>query len=233
MGGAHRLALAAAQAVLDAVGNVTNVRLLHDQRLMAHQPEAGGVGVGQISRESRVAQQLAFVEPAFGVYTQLVVREGLQFGFGQKVQLGDADAVLAGDDAVERARQHHDAGDGAVRSLQHVVVVTVDGEVGMHIAVTRMHMQRHPDAAFEHPGMNGAALIQDGLKSRAIENCLQRQAQLGFPAGAQGVVLQLCKQGLDLIEPAAPQAAHFPHQAKRLRHAVFEQLSRRNFIGVV
>ena len=103
----------------------------------------------------------------------------------------------------------------------------------MYIAIPGVHVQRDPDAAFEHPGMNGGALIQDGLERRAIENCLQRHAQLRFPAGAQGVVLQLCKQGLDLIEPAAPQAADFPHQAKRLRHAVFEQLSRRNFIGVV
>ena len=95
MGGAHRFALAAAQAILDAVGNVANVGLLHDQRFMTHQPEAGGVSVGQISRKGCIAQQLALVETALGVDTQLVVGEGLQFGFGQKVELGDTDAVLA------------------------------------------------------------------------------------------------------------------------------------------
>ena len=77
VGGAHRFALAAAQAVLDAVGNITNVRLLHDQRLMAHQPEAGCVGIGQISREGGVAQQLALVEAALGVHSVFVVGKRL------------------------------------------------------------------------------------------------------------------------------------------------------------
>ena len=39
--GADRLALAAAQAVLDRIGNGADVALLHDQRLMAHQPKLG------------------------------------------------------------------------------------------------------------------------------------------------------------------------------------------------
>jgi hypothetical protein len=50
VGGAHRLALAAAQAVLDAVGNGADVALLHDQRLVPHQAEAGRVGIGQIGQ---------------------------------------------------------------------------------------------------------------------------------------------------------------------------------------
>ena len=45
---AHRLALAATQAVLHRVGDGADVALLHDQRLVAHEPEAGGVGVGQV-----------------------------------------------------------------------------------------------------------------------------------------------------------------------------------------
>src|SRR5688572_32708554 len=40
VGGAGRLALAAAQAVLDRVGDLADVALLHDQRLVAHQAEA-------------------------------------------------------------------------------------------------------------------------------------------------------------------------------------------------
>jgi hypothetical protein len=41
VGRAHRLALAAAQAVLDVVGDLADGGLLHDQRLVAHQVEAG------------------------------------------------------------------------------------------------------------------------------------------------------------------------------------------------
>ena len=48
MGGAHRFALAAAQAVLDRTGNRANVALLHDQRLVSHQTKARGVGIGQV-----------------------------------------------------------------------------------------------------------------------------------------------------------------------------------------
>ena len=50
MGRADRLALAATQAVLDAAGNGADIALLHDQRLVPHQPEAGRVGIGQVRR---------------------------------------------------------------------------------------------------------------------------------------------------------------------------------------
>ena len=75
VGGAHRLALAAAQAVLDRVGDRADVALLHDQRLVAHQAEARRVGVRQVGRahvvaqprQRAAAQQLALVEAALGV----------------------------------------------------------------------------------------------------------------------------------------------------------------------
>ena len=95
MRGTHRFAFAATQAVFDAAGNRANVRLLHDQRLVSHQAKARRVGIGQIGRQSGVAQQLAFVETAFRVNPFFVVGEGLQLGFGQEIQLGDANAVLA------------------------------------------------------------------------------------------------------------------------------------------
>ena len=53
---AHRLALAAAQAVLDAVGDGADVALLHDQRLVAHQAEARRVGVGQVGVDATCAE---------------------------------------------------------------------------------------------------------------------------------------------------------------------------------
>ena len=49
---AHRLALAAAQAILDRIGNARDVALLHDQRLVAHQAEAGRVGVATCRRRA-------------------------------------------------------------------------------------------------------------------------------------------------------------------------------------
>ncbi|MNU04477.1 hypothetical protein D3C72_2489080 [compost metagenome] len=59
----------------------------------------------------------------------------------------------------------------------------------MHIAVPRMHVQCHEHAALEHALVNGHHLVHDRLVGRASEDRSQRRAQIGFPAGAQGMVL--------------------------------------------
>ena len=55
--------------------------------------------------------------------------------------------MFTGNHAIQRTRQRHDALNRLVRRLQHGVVVAVDRDIGMHIAIARVHMQRHPDAA--------------------------------------------------------------------------------------
>lgn len=170
------------------------------------------------------AQQLAFVEATLRVDPCLVIGKGLEFFVGQELQLGNTNAVFTRNDAVQAARQHHDARHRFVGGLQHVVVVAVDGDVGVHVAVARVHVQGHPDAAFEHALVHRVALGQDGLKRHAAENLLQRLPNLGFPTRAQGVVLQLGEQRLHALKPAAPQAAHLAHQSQGLLHTVFEQL---------
>ena len=72
MGAAHRLALAAAQAVLDRLRNTADVALLHDQRLGAEQRERRRVGARQIG----AGQQLALVEAALRIDALLVIDEG-------------------------------------------------------------------------------------------------------------------------------------------------------------
>ena len=136
------------------------------------------------------------------------------------------------DHAVQRTGQRHDAFDRAVGGLQHLVVVTVDGDIGVHIAVTGVHVQRHPNPAFEHPFVDGRAFSQDGLKSDTVEDALQRRAQLRLPAGAQAVVLQFVEQPRHAIQPALPLGAHIGDQCHGLSHTVFEQLGRGNIVGV-
>ena len=241
MGGTHGFALAAAQAIFHTGRNRANVRLLHDQRLVAHQAKAGGVGMRQVggvhivtqTREGRAAQQLAFVETPLGVHFGFVSREVGQLGVGQKLQLGDANAVLARDDAVEAAGQHHDAGHRLVRGLQHLVVVGVHGDIGVHIAVTGMHVQRHPNTALKHALMDGNDLGQDRQKGRAGKDVLEGRADLRFPAGPQSVLLQLGEQVIDLRQPSLPLGLHLAHHRQGLRHAVFQQLGRRDVVGVV
>ena len=186
MRAAHRLALAAAQAILDRIGNFAQLALFQDQAFQFHQVEAGRVGMFQIAAR----QQFAFVETAFRVDTVLVGSELGDLLRLQKIELGDADAVLAGDHPAQIFRQVHDAVHRTIGLLQHGVVVRVDRNVGMHIAVARMHVQRDEHAAFQHGLMDGVALVEYGLVSAAAEYLAQRIAHFEFPRGAEGVVLQ-------------------------------------------
>ena len=228
MGGAHRFAFAATQTVFDGVGNGTNVRLFHDERLVAHQAKAGRVSAAQIG----VFQQLAFVEPTLGVDAGFVVGKGLHLLRREVFQLGDANPVLAGDDAIQRTRQSHDAVHRFVRGLQHLVVVTVDRQIGVHIAVTRVHVQRGPDPSFQDALVHRIELLAQGRKRGAAEQIVQLRAQLGFPAGTKFMRLQLQQQCFNIAEPTQPQTAHFGNVGTGLVDALLQQLWR-GCVGVV
>ena len=114
MGSAHRFALATAHTVLHRIGDLTDVRLLHDQRLVPHQAEAWCVGIGQVGihqigfqaaaslrQQGRVAQQFALVETPLRVNALLVFGKRAQFIIGQELQLGNADSMLTGYHAIE------------------------------------------------------------------------------------------------------------------------------------
>ena len=105
--------------------------------------------------------------------------------------------------------------------LQHHIVVAVDGNVGVHIAVTRVHVQSNPDAAFENTLVNGIAFVQDGLELRACENVFEHGTDLRFPTRAQAVVLQLREKRVAVVQPLLPSAAHIGQDRTRLLHALF------------
>ena len=193
MGVAHRLAFAATQAVLDRIGDLDQLALLEDQALQFHQVEAGRVGALEVA----ATEQLALVEAALGIDLLLVFGERRDFAFFEEVELGDADAVLAGDHAAQVLRQLHDAVDRAVGLLQHRVVVGVHRDVGVHVAVARVHVQRDEHPALQHVLVHGVALVEYRLVSAAAEHLAQRLAQLALPRGADAVVLQ----GLENTNP--------------------------------
>ena len=134
--------------------------------------------------------------------------------------------MFAGDHAIECARERHDALDRAMRGLQHGIVVAVDRYVGVHIAVARVHMQRHPYASLEKALVDGVACTEDGLKGAARKDGAQRFAQLGFPARAQAALLQLRKKCIQVVQPMLPLRAHAGYQLARLQHPVLDQLGR-------
>ena len=75
VGRAHRLALAATQAVLDRIGNFADRALLEDQALQFEQVEARRVGIVEVG----TGQQLALVETAFRIHALLVARRSCLF----------------------------------------------------------------------------------------------------------------------------------------------------------
>ena len=192
MGRADRLALAATQAVLDRVGNRADVGLLHDQRLGAHQPEARGIGIAQIA----IDHQLAAVEATLGIDSLLVVAKLGEFLGGQELELGDADAVFTRDDAVERAGQRHDAHHRLIGLLQHRVVVGIDRQIGVHIAVAGMHVQRHEHPTAQHLAVQFDASLKDRTEGLPGKHRRQRGKQLGLPGDPDRAVLQKMKEAL-------------------------------------
>ena len=119
VGAAHRFAFAAAQAVFHRFGDGAEVGLFHNQRFHAQQLKRRRVGIAQI----RAFHQFVAVEAALRIDFGFVVPEGLHFFVGKEFELGDADAVLAGNHAVELAGDAHDAFDCFVGGLQHFVII--------------------------------------------------------------------------------------------------------------
>ena len=73
----------------------------------------------------------------------------------------------------------------ALASLQHVVVVGVDRDVGVHVAVAGVHVQRHEHAALQHLRVDrprSAASI--GAKARPLEHAAQRLRSSALPRDA-------------------------------------------------
>ena len=190
--GADRLALAATQAVLDRIGNLAEFALFQNQAFQFHQVEAGGIGAIQIAAR----QQLALVETAFRVNFLFVGDERRDLVFVQIVELGDADAVFAGNHPAQIFCQLHDAINRRIGLLQHLVIVRVHRNIGVHVAVTRMHVQCDKHAAFQYALVDGVALIQHRLIGAAAENMPQLVAQLALPRGTDGMILKSFKHGI-------------------------------------
>ena len=194
VGGTHWFAFAAAQAVFDAIGNGANIALLHDQRFVSHQAKRWRVGIAQISRQFNGIEKLALVEASLRIDPLFVVAEVAHFRVGQVFELGDTNTMLARDNAVQRSGQGHNAVDRRMRVLQHVVVIGIDRDICVHIAVTCVHVQGDEHAAAQHTFVDDRAFFQNLLERRAIENQAQDSTHFVFPRHANGAILQYVEQ---------------------------------------
>ena len=117
--------------------------------------------------------------------------------------------------------------------LEHLVVIAVHRNIGVHVAVPRVHMQRDPDPAFQHALVDADTFTQDGVERNTGEDASQRRKKLGLPARAQAVVLQVGKQLLDPVQPVLPLCPHIAQQFQRLHHTVPQHLCRADGHGVI
>ncbi len=94
--------------------------------------------------------QLAGIHHPVRVHLAAIGRE---FGDALRLQvleLGEADAVLAGNHPAQRDDLVHHAVDDMVGALQHGPVVGENGDVDVHVAVAGVHVGGEHDAAVAH-----------------------------------------------------------------------------------
>ena len=146
MRGTHRFTFSATQTIFDRVGNGADVGLFQDQRFRSKQAKAGRVRTCHIT----AGKQLACIEAALGINPLFVVAKRLDFLRCQVFKLGNADAVFAGNDAIQFSGECHDARHRRICLLQHGVVVGIHRNVSVDIAVAGVHVQCNEYAAVQH-----------------------------------------------------------------------------------
>ena len=151
--------------------------MFENQAFGPEQREARRIGIVQVC----LREQLTLVEPPFGIRLLLVRFEFVDFPGIEKIDFGDADAVLARNHAVQRHDEPHDARHRVTRFLQHLVVVGVDRDIGVHVAVAGVHMQRHEHAAAQHRPVHGVDLLHHLLELPPAEDIHKLRAHLALP----------------------------------------------------
>ena len=121
------------------MGNLTDVRLLHDQGFHTEQFKRRCVSHAQIG----TAHQFTAVKAACRIDFGFVIPKRLHFFVGQIFQFGNTDAVLTRNHAIQIAGDFHDAVYGIVRHLQHLIVIGIHRDIGVDIAIACMHVQSH------------------------------------------------------------------------------------------
>ena len=70
---------------------------------------------------------------------------------------------------------------GGMGVLHHAVIVGVDRDIGVHVTVTGVHVQRHEQAALEHSLVDAVDLRANRIKGASVENLHQRLADFLLP----------------------------------------------------
>ena len=152
--GADLLALAAAVAELDAGQDVDEGILVRQGGLFEIPDQAvkrEGVGLDGQS----AGGELARVDDVLGIDPLFVGAQGVDLGLFQKGDLGDADAVFARDRAAELGDLLEHLLGRFPGMAQHLLVIGIDRDVDVAVAVAGVHVARDLDAGGGHVGMDG------------------------------------------------------------------------------
>ena len=139
--------------------------------------------------------------------------------------------MLARDHATQGAREPHDARDRGIGLAQHVVVVGIDGKVGVHVAVAGMHVQRDEHAAAQHACVRFGDARHDRREGKARKDLLQWRLELAFPGNDQRVFLQRRERRVDAVEQILPAFARGRDQLARLLQLGGDDLRRRPHVA--
>jgi len=180
------LALAAAQAVLDGVRNILQIVLLHEERLGAQQMEARREG----DIESRAVAQLAAVEEAVRVHLVEVLVEGFQLFIRHEGDLCHADTVFARNRAAEALRDTHHHIDALIGFGHHVRIIGMHRNIGVHVAVARMHMKRDEEAFPQDPVVDVINRLADIGEVFTDQEFLQGILDFAAPGHNERVIQQ-------------------------------------------
>ena len=127
--------------------------------------------------------------------------------------------MLAGDHTVERCSQCHHPVHDPLCFVQHIVVVGVDRDIGMHITVAGVHVGGDEQTTGTHAGVK---IVEPGayrFEFPATEYILQRARDLRAPGNAQITAQQ------EIDQPVA-RAPRSPRRVIEQRIAVAGRRSR-------
>ena len=176
-----RLALATAQAVANIVIQRIQFTGFEQNRLLVQQPQGRCIGVFQTG----AGGQLAAVKHTVRINTFFIGFKGTEAVPVQVLQFGNTNTVLAGNDPAQRGCQVHDPLNDLFCLVQHGVVIGIDGNVGMHVAIAGVHVGGDKQAARTDVAVDTVEFFTHRRQLVAGENRLERHFDFPAPGNNQ------------------------------------------------
>ena len=129
-----------------------------------------------------------------GINAVKIVVKRRKIGRIQKFDFRETDTVLTGNGASEPLYGFHHQLHGFFAELHHLIVVGIERNVGVDIAVAGMHVQRDEYAASEDLVVDFIDLGSDFFKRITAENTVEFTADLPLPGNPQHSVINRIKE---------------------------------------